>query len=205
LTRRYGRIEQWNDDRGFGSITPKHGGKQVFVHVSSLIDRQRRPKGNDVVTYETKQDAKGRLQATNVSFAGAKVGASKSTTRSSTRSRAMLVAGAFFVVLACLSACGLLPQITFAVYLVASVLTFFFYFRDKSAARRGLWRTPESTLHLLALAGGWPGALIAQQVLRHKSSKQSFTVTFWATGVLNCVALAWLASPAGRGFLQSMV
>jgi uncharacterized membrane protein YsdA (DUF1294 family) len=65
------------------------------------------------------------------------------------------------------------------------------YALDKSAARTGRWRTPEGTLHIFGLAGGWPGALVAQKVLRHKSQKQSFQLVFWATVLLNCSALGW--------------
>ena len=41
------------------------------------------------------------------------------------------------------------------------------------------------TLHGLSLIGGWPGALIAQQVLRHKSRKEEFRFVFWLTVVIN--------------------
>jgi uncharacterized membrane protein YsdA (DUF1294 family) len=76
-------------------------------------------------------------------------------------------------------------------YVLASVAAFVAYAIDKSAAQRGAWRTSERTLHLLALMGGWPGALIAQRVFRHKSRKPSFRVAFWTTVALNCAALTW--------------
>jgi len=74
---------------------------------------------------------------------------------------------------------------------VFSVATFMVYAADKSAARRGAHRVPESTLHVLSLLGGWPGALAAQQVLRHKTRKQPFRFVFWVTVAVNCLALAW--------------
>jgi uncharacterized membrane protein YsdA (DUF1294 family) len=76
-------------------------------------------------------------------------------------------------------------------YLAASVCTFVVYALDKSAAQSGRWRTAESTLHLLALAGGWPGALMAQRVFRHKSRKPSFRAGFIVTVLVNCAALVW--------------
>jgi uncharacterized membrane protein YsdA (DUF1294 family) len=79
-----------------------------------------------------------------------------------------------------------------SIYLLASVVSFLTYALDKSAARAGRWRTRESTLHLLALFGGWPGALLAQRVLRHKSSKRSFQVVFWMTALCNCLVFCWL-------------
>ena len=66
-------------------------------------------------------------------------------------------------------------------YLATSVASIVAYGVDKSAARYGRWRTPESTLHLLAVIGGWPGALIAQKIFHHKSRKPSFQVAFLCT------------------------
>jgi uncharacterized membrane protein YsdA (DUF1294 family) len=91
-----------------------------------------------------------------------------------------------------------------ALYAVASVACFIAYALDKSAARHGRRRTPERTLLLLGLAGGWPGGLAAQRLLRHKSSKTAFLARFWLTVVLNLAAL--LALQAGGiglgGFLE---
>jgi uncharacterized membrane protein YsdA (DUF1294 family) len=79
------------------------------------------------------------------------------------------------------------------------------YAVDKSAAKRGDWRTQESTLHFLSIAGGWPGAIVAQQKLRHKSKKQSFRVVFWVTVLLNCGAFVWLFTPTGAATLRSLI
>jgi uncharacterized membrane protein YsdA (DUF1294 family) len=79
-------------------------------------------------------------------------------------------------------------------YLAISALTFAVYALDKAAAQAGRWRTPEKTLHLLALTGGWPGALFAQQLLRHKTSKPRFIAVFWLTVMLNVgLFVAWHA------------
>lgn len=64
-------------------------------------------------------------------------------------------------------------------YALASAITFAAYRLDKRAAARGRWRTREKTLHVLALAGGWPGALLAQRLLRHKTRKRGFQVVTW--------------------------
>lgn len=76
-----------------------------------------------------------------------------------------------------------------AVYAAMSSLTALTYGWDKLCAKRGAWRVPEATLHLLALFCGWPGALVAQQVFRHKSQKTSFRVVFWLTVILNLAAV----------------
>lgn len=61
-----------------------------------------------------------------------------------------------------------------------SLCTLVAYARDKTAAKRpGARRTPERTLHLWALAGGFPGALLGQLALRHKSRHASFLVVTW--------------------------
>ena len=48
--RQQGKITKWKDDQGFGFITPDSGGEQVFVHIKSFSNRQRRPIGNEIVT-----------------------------------------------------------------------------------------------------------------------------------------------------------
>ncbi|WEF35009.1 DUF1294 domain-containing protein [Pseudoduganella chitinolytica] len=70
-----------------------------------------------------------------------------------------------------------------------NLVTYVAYARDKSAARTGRRRTPENTLLLLGLIGGWPGALLAQRRLRHKTAKASFQVRFWLTVLVNVAAL----------------
>jgi len=77
-------------------------------------------------------------------------------------------------------------------YVVLSVTSFVLYGMDKAAAEQGRWRTPELTLHLVSVAGGWPGALVGQRVFRHKTKKQPFRAVFWCTVSVNCVVLAWL-------------
>jgi uncharacterized membrane protein YsdA (DUF1294 family) len=77
---------------------------------------------------------------------------------------------------------------------------------DRQACRKkGRWRIPEAPLHLLALIGGWPGVILAQQQLRHKSRKQSFRFVFWITVMLNCAASVWLPTPRGLGMLEDLI
>jgi len=87
-----------------------------------------------------------------------------------------------------------LPWLVAGAYLVTSLSCFVAYAIDKSAARNGNWRTPERTLLLLGLVGGWPGAVLAQQWLRHKTSKRSFQRMFWVTVVVNVAGFLWLSS-----------
>ena len=84
-----------------------------------------------------------------------------------------------------------IPWLAAIFYAGISLGCFIAYAIDKAAARAGRRRTPESTLLLLGLGGGWPGAILAQQLLRHKSSKQPFRMKFWVTVVLNVAAFLY--------------
>ena len=74
-----------------------------------------------------------------------------------------------------------------AIYLVASGAAFSLYAFDKHAARRGAQRIAERDLQLLALLCGWPGAWLAQQVLRHKTQKTGFRLLFFGMAITNCL------------------
>jgi uncharacterized membrane protein YsdA (DUF1294 family)/cold shock CspA family protein len=200
--RHQGKITTWKDDKGFGFITPNGGGEAVFLHVSSLANRQRRPEGNEFVSYELATDAKGRPQAKAVAFVGERAEGRAAPGRSALPP---LFAAGFFVLLGVLAWLGWLPLAVLGLYAAASVVAFLAYGHDKSAAVRDVWRVKENTLHLFSLLGGWPGALAAQRLFRHKSSKASFQTTYWITVMLNCAALAWLLSPYGAQTLQAML
>ena len=88
---------------------------------------------------------------------------------------------------------GRLPLWTAGALLAVNLLTVWMYTTDKRAARAGTSRVSENQLHLLSLLGGWPAAWLAQQNLRHKTSKASFRVAYWLTIALHCSALGlWL-------------
>jgi uncharacterized membrane protein YsdA (DUF1294 family)/cold shock CspA family protein len=194
-----GRITTWKDDKGFAFITPNGGGKQVFVHISSFSNRQRRPEGAELVTYEIRVDSKGRPQANAVAFVGEKPTPSTLPDRSNIPP---IFAVCFLAFLVAAVVAARLPVAILAIYFIASLIAFLAYAFDKSASVRNEWRTQESTLHLFALLGGWPGALSAQRLLRHKSAKVSFQATFWVTVVHNCGVLGWSISPSGARTLQ---
>lgn len=80
-----------------------------------------------------------------------------------------------------------------ALYGVASMVCFTVYALDKSAARAGRWRISEGTLLMLGLCCGWPGGIVAQRWLRHKSVKASFQMRFWITVAINLAGLGALA------------
>ena len=98
------------------------------------------------------------------------------------------------------------PYALLGLYGLMSVVCFGTYLRDKRKARNGQWRTPESTLHLLELLGGWPGGLAAQLVLRHKNRKRSYQVVFWSIVALHGLVWAdvWTDHQISRGVLEFM-
>lgn len=196
-----GKINAWNDDKGFGFIAPNRGGDRVFIHIKALSVRNVRPEVGDVVVYSIAKDDQGRFQAVNAKFV-----ADKKPQRSNRRAALPeIVFGLLF-----LGGVGYsvrvseLHMIVLIAYTGLSVITFVAYAIDKSAAQAGRWRTKETTLHLLSLVGGWPGALIAQETLRHKSRKNSFRYIYAITVVLNLAGLYWLHTQDGRVFLQQL-
>lgn len=74
-------------------------------------------------------------------------------------------------------------------YTALSLLAFILYAIDKNAAREKRRRIAERTLHAVGLAGGWPGALLARRLLRHKTRKQPFRTVFWLTAAGNLALL----------------
>lgn len=199
--RYQGKISHWKDDQGFGFITPNGGGEEAFVHIKAFARRGRRPVDGELVTYELSSDAKGRARAEKVRFVD-----ERSTVSPSPPGGGLLwLVALFFIFVLGAAWQGKLPRLVPGIYLAASLLAFAAYARDKSAARNNEWRTQESTLHLIALLGGWPGALLAQRLLRHKSRKMAFQLVFWMTLLLNCGALGWLMTAKGTAALRTIL
>ncbi len=199
-TPRYqGRITSWKDDQGFGFISPEDGGARVFLHISAFSPQGIRPTSNDIVTYHLGANEKGP-RAEQVRVVG---GPAPHQSSPHTKTGLFIATGFLGVVALCIFA-EKLPLALFWGYLGASVFAFLVYARDKSAAQNNAWRTSESTLHMLAIVGGWPGALVAQQLLRHKSKKASFLTLFWVTVIINCGALVWLLTPSGANVLRGI-
>lgn len=196
-----GRLTDWNDDKGYGFVVPNGGGERAFVHIKAFARGSRRPVTGDLISYLPSPDGRGRLQATQVRHAGQNIEARPSPSRAP---RAALGLTALGVAVAA-ALMGLIPLALGVIYVVMSGVTYVMYFFDKAAAGRGRQRTPENTLHLMALLGGWPGALMAQQVFRHKTVKQPFQGVFWFTVAVNLAAVAWaVKSGAAAEFLDAL-
>ena len=215
-----GHVTRWDDDKGFGFIAPEQGGAAVFAHISAMRG-ERRPRVGDRVLFVPGAGEGGRPRAQHIRLEGElsldqpsirkrPVRAARTTSGSARgRSKPQPVAGAYWLVLlACLVvpiagvwhlAGSLGGPWLLAWYPAMSLISYLQYAHDKRQAQRGGSRVAERSLHLIELAGGWPGALLAQQCLRHKTRKLSYQVTFWL--IVLAHQLAWLDAIWGKQLL----
>ena len=195
-----GTIKTWNDDRGFGFIAPTYGGQEIFVHIKAFRARSVRPQVGQVVTFEVELNHEGKKRAISVEPMRIARAAPVRNREGSVQwgTATYFTIPAFLVVYLAAANLWRVPGWVAGVYVGASVMAFVIYAVDKSAAEADAWRISESTLLAVGVVGGWPGAIVAQQVLRHKSSKASFRSAFWVTVVLNVAAFLVMFSPLGR-------
>jgi len=184
-----GVISDWNDERGFGFIQPAEGGARVFLHIKAIRDRTVRPINGKRVTYELGRDDRGRPRAESVRDSLAPTAPARQPGMKPHLALAAIASALFLAGVALLAFTDYLTSIVAICYWSASFIAFCLYWLDKVAAERDIRRTQESTLQMLALAGGWPGAWAAQQLFRHKTRKASFQTVFWFCVGLNCLAL----------------
>ena len=224
-----GTIKAWNDTRGFGFVRPDSGGGDVFLHATALPPQGPRPQVGDRVRYQRVLSADLKPRAAGARLLDASAAPSPSATAARPASRAQAkpapahqvrpqqpgsrpsrsgfgIATLFWLIgfamlYTVYSALWRVPAWVGIAYLGLSAVTYAVYAADKRAAAANAWRVSEQNLLLLGLAGGWPGAIVAQQRLRHKSSKASFQQAFWGTVVLNIAGFVMLASPLGRHWL----
>lgn len=193
--RRVGRISDWKDEKGFGFVVPHGGGDRAFVHIKAFQPGSRRPAEGDLISYEAAKDAKGRINAQAIRFAGQKI----EQPRRHLRIPRLSIALGFLAAVSVGVGIGRLPVILAAAYVLLSLISYVMYCLDKDAASKGSSRTPESTLHLVDLLGGWPGGLVAQHQFRHKTVKASFQSAFWLTVLVNLAIVGWLATSGVAG------
>lgn len=193
-----GTLTTWNDDRGFGFIEPTQSGQALFVHIKAFDDRATRPQVGQVVSFEVELSPDGKKRARRVQAVRAARLARPRRDNSAPAqwgAASLFAIPAFALLYLAMTLIWRVPHWVAGLYLAASVVCFVAYAADKSAAVAGRWRVAESTLIFLGLAGGWPGAIVAQQVLRHKSSKAEFRAAFWASVVLNVCVFVGVNTP----------
>ena len=195
--RTEGLVKSWNHDRDFGFIEPIHGGQEILVHIKAFPPQSGRPHVGQYVSFEIEQNKEGKKRAKNVELvSAARIRAPRrSNSTSDWGTLSLLAIPAFIFLYALVAILWRVPNLVAGAYLALSVACFAAYAADKSAAKSGGRRTPESTLLVIGTFGGWPGGILAQQLLRHKSLKASFRAAFWGSVAINICAFVILSSP----------
>lgn len=210
----HGVLRSWNDHKGFGFI--RSNDSDYFVHISNVHGEQR-PLQGETVYFAAGHDKQGRLRAQHVRSAeqssaqasqqrtSQAAAASQPTHTANNPTRAL----SLLIVACALPAIGIWQAFAHGaalwpllLYVCMSLFSVLQYWCDKHNAQLGQWRIPEKQLHAVALLGGWPGALVAQQLMRHKPQKASFQGLFWLIVALHQVY--WLDQLvfAGQGLQQ---
>lgn len=66
-----GKLQRWNDEKGFGFIAPENAGqREVFLHISALTNTSRRPVIGDIIFYQLYTDSAGKVKAVNARIDG---------------------------------------------------------------------------------------------------------------------------------------
>ena len=205
---RLGKVIEWNDARGFGFVSAVGDAEatgRVFFHVRDYEQGPRRPEIGELVKFAATKRDDGRWRATRVRrvavTAARRAVPSKAmhpvhvrtTGRPAPALALVALVLAYVAGIAFALQHGRLPDLLPFWLIGANGLTLLFYYGDKTAAQRGEGRVPESTLHLLEAAGGWPAALLAQRLFRHKSRKPSYRSGFRAMVVLHIAIVVGLA------------
>lgn len=198
-----GTIKYWNSIKHYGFIKPDDGDEPIFVHGNAFREQKYIPQNNQRVSFCISKDHVDRICAKDVTVLSKAnnllIGRRPWLSQISLSVKIVLI---FFSILIIDCFVFGTPKVILLVYLVFSLLTFLVYAKDKSAAKNNRWRTPEITLHVFSLFGGWPGAMLAQEKLRHKSIKKAFRIIYWATVLLNILLLISLHLSTGRVFLE---
>ena len=164
-----GKLTIWKDDRGFGFIQTNDGDKKVFLHISNLRNKRKRPQEGDMIKYQLITDEKGKLTATNASI--------------QEKFAAWIL---ILFILSILPVWGTVKlsmiysnPLAIAIYPITGLITYLLYAQHKNQATLGKWRISEKNLHFWEFIGGWIGGFIAQNILHHKSKKSSYQSVYW--------------------------
>jgi uncharacterized membrane protein YsdA (DUF1294 family)/cold shock CspA family protein len=204
--RKQGRLKSWNDKKGFGFIANPSGGADTFIHISAFKKRNVRPVINQTIIFTPSKDEQGRPRATLAelkdfnNFVSVKTASVNFAMGFKAK---LLIAGSagFMMIVLALVLFNRLPLFVLYLYSILSIVSIAFYQIDKFAAQQGHWRTTEKFLQLLSLIGGWPGAIVMQQLLKHKSKKLSFRLKHFVMVAINLLGFYWMLTGQGQSII----
>ncbi len=202
-----GKLTTWQDERGFGFISLTQGGEEIFLHIKMFPRQGGRPQVGEILTFDIVPGPQGKRRAINVQRAGVgrppqRAGRSAAVSLRTRISGLLAVAAGLGVYWICDLVWGVPAPLALACLwcLALSLVAFAVYGVDKAAAgSSGRRRVSEAMLHLLAVAGGWPGAWLAQQLLHHKRAKPAFMRVYYLTVLLHVAAFGALAAWWAQG------
>lgn len=203
IAKSTGVIDSWDDAKGFGFIQIPEQKQQVFLHISAFVNQSPRPHSGMRVQFNLAKDKQGKWRAEKARLLSG--GSVKSGQKISSKHSRFSIAMAlgFIASLSISYSLQHIPLWLLIYFLSASLVTFIAYGWDKRAAQKQGRRVSEFKLHLLSLAGGWPGALLAQQRLRHKSAKGRFKIVLWLTVGLNMSLLYLIYWSSQNGIIET--
>lgn len=200
-----GTIIKYDDKKKFGFIKTNNN-KDIFFHIREFRPR-REPMIGEQIVFELGEDGQGRICAINIqelSFILQKerekqIKVQKRQAYEAYQERQEQKHGVlnsvciFSLIYLILIAIAVLffhvSKLIFIWYMIISILSFVVYYLDKVAAENDERRTPEKTLHLIDVLGGWIGASFAHKFLNHKATKAEFRDVFYITIIANIIGL----------------
>ena len=196
--RQEGHLSGWNEARGFGFLKPVGGGPDAFAHIRAFAKDDRHIEEGHLYSYTAETDKAGRLRAADIRPVRPVIPGPSFLQKFLTRSARLLVIPAFLFIAVAVAMSTDISTIWFVVYGVASLACFIGYALDKRAAEHKQWRVSETILLMVGLVGGWPGAIIAQELFRHKTKKPAFRTLFWMSVAINMAAFVQINVFAAR-------
>ncbi|HTL42457.1 MAG TPA: DUF1294 domain-containing protein [Pseudolysinimonas sp.] len=190
--RETGTVRVWNSARGYGFVR-RPDGSDLFLHIKAFPRETPDPEVGDEVSYLIETQPDGKLRAARAGTASHPFVPPVRPTSPILGALAILAFCAIYVLVHL--NWGPVPLWVLFAYLGVSIVTFGAYALDKSAARLRGRRVAETSLILLGMFGGWPGAILAQQLFRHKTRKLTFRAVFWASVLINVFVFVALNAP----------
>lgn len=195
--RQEGHLSGWNEARGFGFLKPVGGGPDAFAHVRAFAKDDRHIEEGHLYSYIAETDQTGRVRAADIRPVRPVPIRPSLLAKLLTRSPRLLVIPAFLFIAIAVSMATDVSAGWLLVYGIASIACFIGYALDKRAAENNQWRVSETILLMIGLAGGWPGAILAQEIFRHKTKKLAFRTLFWMSVAINMAAFVQIAAFTG--------